>query len=107
MEVLVLIFLSVVLQAGALLKHRDGESVHVEVDWELEGESEEGLRKWACVLVTEAVVKLRVGVLGIIVLNADGGPGEVLQVVFELYEELTIILVDKSDLLFESGCPEL
>lgn len=100
MEILVLIFLSVVLQAGALLEHGDGESVHVEVDWELKGESEEGLWKRASVLITEAVVELRVCVLGFVVLNADGSPREVLQVVFELYEELTIILIDEADLLF-------
>ena len=107
MEVLVLIFLSVVLQAGALLEHRDGESVHVEVDWELERESEEGLWKRACILITEAVVELRVSILGVVVLNTDRGPREVLQVVFELYEELTIILIDETDLLFEGRCPKL
>ena len=30
-----------------------------------------------------------------------------LQVVLELYEKLTIILIDETDLLFEGGCPEL
>jgi hypothetical protein len=97
-EELALVSLPVVLDAGSLLNHRDGERVHVEVDRHLKREREESLGKWASVLGSKAVVELRVGILGCVILDANGCPGEVLQVVFKLDEELTVIFVHEVDL---------
>lgn len=51
------------------------------------------------------MIQLRVSVDGIVVLNADGSPGEVLEVIRQLDEELAIVFVKPLDLLLKGGCP--
>ena len=53
------------------------------------------------------MVKLRVLVLCIVVLNTDRGPGEVLKVVLQFDKENAVITLYEANLLLESWCPEL
>lgn len=64
------------------------------------------MRQGARVLGAEAVIQLRVAVLFIVVLYTDGGPREVLDVVFEGDEEDPVVAVREAHLLFKSRCPE-
>lgn len=73
--------LAVVLETLTLLEDGDGESVLVEVDLTGNRELEESLGEWALVLTAKGVVQLGVHVLGGVVLDTDGSPGEVLKVV--------------------------
>ena len=52
------------------------------------------------------MVELRVAVLCRVVVDADGGPREVLQVVRKLNEKNAVVAINEADLLFESVRPD-
>ena len=68
------VFLAVVQQALALLKHTDGEGVRTEVYGLRHSEREEGLGQLAGIGGSETVVELRVRVLRSVVLQTDRSP---------------------------------